>query len=79
MEQGIFTDCGFWYKDNLAYENPSCIPITPQHMPYQGSSNPTFQEREGLSPIQEQILIYMGKNKKMISLDEQKFVDLDAF
>ena len=47
-------------------------------MPYQGSSNPTFQEKEGLSPIQEQILTYMAKNKKMISLDEKKFTDLDA-
>ena len=53
--------------------------ITPQHMPYQGSSNPTFQEEEELSPIKEQIFTYMDENKKMISLHEQKFLDLDAF
>ena len=53
MEQGVFSGCGFWYQDNLVYENPSCMPITPQHMPYQRSSNPTFQEEEELSPIKE--------------------------
>ena len=41
-------------------------------LPYQGSSNPTFQEEEELSPIKEQIFIYMDGNKK-ISLHEQKF------
>ena len=48
-------------------------------LPYQGSSNPTFQEEEELSPIKEQIFIYMEGNKKMINLHEQKFLDLDAF
>ena len=48
-------------------------------LPYQGSSNPTFQEEEELSPVKEQIFIYMDGNKKMISLHEQKFPDLDAF
>ena len=47
--------------------------------PYQGSSNPTFQEEEEFSPVKEQILIYMEGNKKMINLHEQKFPDLDAF
>ena len=46
MEQGVFTDYGFWYQDDLVYEDLSCMPITPQHMPYQGSSNPTFQKEE---------------------------------
>ena len=45
---------------------------------YQGSSNPTFQEEEELSPVKEQIFIYMDGNKKMINLHEQKFLDLDA-
>ena len=53
MEQGVFAGCGFWYEDNLVYENLSCMPITPQHMPYQGSSNPTFQKEEELSPVKE--------------------------
>ena len=48
-------------------------------MPYQGSSNPTFQDEEELSPVKEQIFTYMDENKKMISLHEQKFLDLDAF
>ena len=48
-------------------------------LPYQGSSNPTFQEEGELSPIKKQIFIYMEGNKKMITLDEQKFPDLDAF
>ena len=48
-------------------------------MPYQGSSNPTFQEEEELSPVKEQIFIYMEGIKKMINLHEQKFPDLDAF
>ena len=48
-------------------------------LPYQESSNPTFQEEEELSPVKEQILIYMDRNKKMINLHEQKFPDLDAF
>ena len=48
-------------------------------LPYQGSSNPTFQEEEELSPVKEQIFIYMEGNKKMINLHEQKFPDLDAF
>ena len=42
MEQGVFAVCGFWYQDDLVYENLSCMPITPQKIPYQGSSNPTF-------------------------------------
>ena len=79
MEQGVFAECGFWYQDDLVYENPSCIPIIPQHMPYQGSSNPTFQDEEELSPIKEQIFTYVDENKEMISLHEQKFSDLDAF
>ena len=37
---------------------------------YHGSLNPTFQEEEELSLIQEQIFIYMDWNKKMISLHE---------
>ena len=48
-------------------------------LPYQGSSNPTFQEEEESSPVKEQIFIYMEWNKKMISLHEQKFPDLDVF
>ena len=48
-------------------------------LPYQGSSNPTFQEEEELSPVKEQIFICMEGNKKMINLHEQKFPDLDAF
>ena len=48
-------------------------------LPYLGSSNPTFQEEEELSPVKEQIFIYMEGNKKMINLHEQKFPDLDAF
>ena len=48
-------------------------------LPYQGSSNPTFQDEEELSPVKEHIFIYMDGNKKMISLHEQKFPDLDAF
>ena len=46
---------------------------------YQGSSNPTFQEEEELSPVKEHIFIYMEGNEKMINLHEQKFPDLDAF
>ena len=48
-------------------------------LPYQGSSNPTFQEEEVLSLVKEKICIYMEGNKKMINLHEQKFPDLDAF
>ena len=48
-------------------------------LPYQGSSNPTFQDEEELSPVKEHIFIYMEGNKKMINLHEQKFPDLDAF
>ena len=48
-------------------------------LPYQGSSNSTFQEEEELSPIKEHIFFYMDGNKKMISLHEQKFPDLDVF
>ena len=79
MELGVFVNYGFWYKDDLVYENPSCMSIIPQHMPYQGSSNPTFQDEEGLSPVKEHIFTYMDENNKMISLHEQKFPYLDAF
>ena len=48
-------------------------------LPYQGSSNPTFQKEEELSPVKEQIFIYMEGNKEMINLHEQKFPDLNAF
>ena len=48
-------------------------------LPYQESSNPTFQEEEELSPVKEKIFINMEGNKKMINLHEQKFLDLDAF
>ena len=37
MEQEVFNDGVFWYQDNLVYENLSCMPITLQHMCYQGS------------------------------------------
>ena len=79
MKRGVFAECGFWYQNDLVYENPSCMPIIPQYIPYQGSSNPTFQDEEEVSPIKEQIFTYMDENKKMISLNEQKFSDLDAF
>ena len=48
-------------------------------LPYQGSSNPTFQDKEELSPVKEQIFIYMEGNKKMINRHEKKFSNLDAF
>ena len=48
-------------------------------LPYQGSSNPTFQEEEELSPVKKQIFIDMEGNKKMINMHEQKFPDLNAF
>ena len=37
-------------------------------LPYQGSPNPTIEEEEELSLVQEQNFIYMDRNKKMISL-----------
>ena len=79
MEQGVFVSCCFWYQDDLVYENPSCMPITPQHMPIHRSSNSTFQEEEELSPVKEHILTYMDENKRMISLHEQEFADSDSF
>ena len=39
-------------------------------LPYQGSSNPTFQEEEELPPIKKKIFIYMEGNKEMINLHE---------
>ena len=48
-------------------------------LPYQGSSNPTFQEEEELFFVKEQNFTDMEGNKKMINLHEQKFPDLDAF
>ena len=48
-------------------------------LPYQGSSNPTFQEEVELSPVKKHIFIDMEGNKKMINLHEQKFPDLNAF
>ena len=48
-------------------------------LPYQGSSNPTIEEEEELSLVKEHNYIYMDGNKKMISLQEHKFPDLDAF
>ena len=48
-------------------------------LPYQGSSNPIFQEEKELSSVKEQIFIYMDGNKKMINLYEKKFLDLDVF
>ena len=44
-----------------------------------GVQTPTFQEKEELSPVHEQILTYMAENKKMISFHDQKFANLDAF
>ena len=48
-------------------------------LPYQGSSNPTFQEEEELFFVKEQNFTDMEGNKKMINLHEHKFPDLDAF
>ena len=48
-------------------------------LPYQGSSNPTFQKDEELSLVKEQVFIYMDGNKQMINLHEQKLLDLYAF
>ena len=39
-------------------------------LPYPGSSNPTFQKDEELSPVKEQIFINIDGNKKMINLHE---------
>ena len=46
---------------------------------YQGSSTPTFQKEEELFLAEEQNFIDMDKNKKMSSLHEPKFQDLDTF
>ena len=48
-------------------------------LPYQESSNPTFQEEEELFLVKEQNFTDMEGNKKMTNLHEQKFPDLDAF
>ena len=48
-------------------------------LPYQRSSNPTFQEEEELFLAKELNFTYMDENKKMSSLHEQKFPDLDTF
>ena len=40
MEQGIFVSCGFWYQDDLVYENPSCMPITPSTYAYSRKFKP---------------------------------------
>ena len=48
-------------------------------LPYQKSSNPTFQEEEELSPVKEHNFTDMDENKKMSSLHEQKFPYLDTF
>ena len=48
-------------------------------LPYQGSSNPTFQEEEELFLAKELNFTYMDENKKMSSLHELKFPDLDTF
>ena len=48
-------------------------------LPYQGSSNSTFQEKEELFPVKEQFLTYMDENKKIINLHEHEFLDLDTF
>ena len=48
-------------------------------LPYQGSSNPTFQEEEELFLAKELKFTYMDENKKMSNLHEQKFPDLDTF
>ena len=47
-------------------------------LPYQGISNPTFQEEDELSLVKEHNFIYMDGNKKIISLHEQKFLDFDT-
>ena len=46
---------------------------------YQGSSTPTFQKEEELFLAKEQNFIDMDENKKMSSLHEHKFPDLDTF
>ena len=48
-------------------------------LPYQGSSTLTFQKEEELFLAKEQNFFDMDKNKKMSSLHEQKFPDLDTF
>ena len=48
-------------------------------LPYQGSSTPTFQKEEELFLAKEQNFTNMDENKKMSSLHEQKFPDLDTF
>ena len=48
-------------------------------LPYQGSSTHTFQKEEELFAAKEQNFTDMDENKKMSSLHEQKFPDLDTF
>ena len=45
---------------------------------YQGSSTPTFQKKEELFLAKEHNFTDMDENKKMGSLYEQKFPDLDT-
>ena len=48
-------------------------------LPYQMSSNLTFQKEEELFLAKEQNFTDMDENKKMSSLHEHKFPDLDTF
>ena len=48
-------------------------------LPYQMSSTLTFQKEEELFLAKEQNFTDMDENKKMSSLHEQKFLDLDTF
>ena len=36
-------------------------------LPYQGSLNPTFQEEEELSPVKEQLFIYISGGRGVVS------------
>ena len=48
-------------------------------LPYQRSSTITFQKEEELFLAKEHNFFNMDENKKMGSLHEQKFPDLDTF
>ena len=48
-------------------------------LPYQESSTPTFQKEKELFPAKELNFTNMDENKKMSSLHEHKFLDLDTF
>ena len=56
MELGVFNDCGFWYQDDLVYENSSYMPLPLNICPIKGVQTPHFRRKKSYPLLRSRFL-----------------------